>query len=334
MALEVLNEHGLQICCVIDQSGLLLGTVTDGDIRRGLLNGAELSHSVEKVMNMKPKFVKSGTKRSLVAKKMAELVIKQLPIVNSKGQVVDLESLDRLVTNLNRSNHVVLMAGGFGKRLRPLTDEVPKPLLLVDGVPILEHTLIRFRDMGFSKFTLSVNYMSEKVIAHFGDGARWNVEINYLKEEKPLGTCGALSLLPHRPQEPFFVMNGDLLTQANFGHIMDFHVENDAMATMCVREYAQQIPYGVVKLSGHDILSIEEKPNEVNHINAGIYVLSPEVLPLITENTFIDMPTLFMTLKSKNQKIISSVLKEYWLDIGRIEDFHKAQSDYEKYFRS
>ena len=332
--MEVLNEHGLQICCVIDQSGLLLGTVTDGDIRRGLLNGAELSHSVEKVMNMKPKFVKSGTKRSLVAKKMAELVIKQLPIVNSKGQVVDLESLDRLVTNLNRSNHVVLMAGGFGKRLRPLTDEVPKPLLLVDGVPILEHTLIRFRDMGFSKFTLSVNYMSEKVIAHFGDGARWNVEINYLKEEKPLGTCGALSLLPHRPQEPFFVMNGDLLTQANFGHIMDFHVENDAMATMCVREYAQQIPYGVVKLSGHDILSIEEKPNEVNHINAGIYVLSPEVLPLITENTFIDMPTLFMTLKSKNQKIISSVLKEYWLDIGRIEDFHKAQSDYEKYFRS
>lgn len=332
-ALEVLNEYGLQICCVVDQNGLLLGAVTDGDIRRGLLNGAELSQSVDKVMNTEPKFVKSGTKRSLVAKKMSELGVKQLPIVNAKVQVIDLE-LDQLVTNLNRTNHVVLMAGGFGKRLRPLTDDVPKPLLLVDGVPILEHTLVRFREKGFSKFTLSVNYMSEKVMAHFGDGVRWNVEISYLKEEKPMGTCGALSLLKYRPQEPFFVMNGDLLTQANFGHIMDFHVENEATATMCVREYAQQIPYGVVKLNGHEILSIEEKPNEVSHINAGIYVLSPEVLPFITENTFIDMPTLFMNLKNKNMKIISSVLKEYWLDIGRIEDFHKAQSDYEKYFRS
>ncbi len=333
-ALEILNQSGLQICCVIDANGLLLGTLTDGDIRRGLLSGSELSHPVEQIMNRNPKIMRSGTKREIIAKKMSEWGIRQIPIVNAKGIVVDLASVDQLISDLSRPNQVVLMAGGFGKRLRPLTDETPKPLLLVDGVPILEHTLTRFRQLGFSKFTLSVNYMAEKVMNHFGDGSRWNVEVNYLREEKPLGTCGALSLLPQTPKDPFFVMNGDLLTQAQFGHIMDTHIENDAAATMCVREYTQQIPYGVVRLTGDEISTIEEKPSEVNHINAGIYVLSPVALSYITSNTYNDMPNLFMNLKGNNLKIMGNLLKEYWLDIGRIEDYHKAQSDYEKYFRS
>ena len=333
-ALEVLNEFGLQICCVVDSSGALLGTVTDGDIRRGLLNGAELSDFVEKVLNPDPKIINDPTDKHLLVKKMTEWGVRQLPVVNAKGQVIDLESIERLIASLSRPNHVVLMAGGFGKRLRPLTDETPKPLLLVDGVPILEHTLMRFRELNFSKFTISVNYMAEKIKAHFGDGSKWNIDIKYLVEDQPLGTCGALSLLTEKPIEPFIVMNGDLLTQANFGHILDFHNKHAAVATMCVREYSQQIPFGVVKLNGHDILSIDEKPHEINHVNAGIYVLSPEVLSYLSENSPIDMPTFFMNLKNKNLKVISSILKEYWLDIGRVEDYHKAQSDYEKYFRS
>ena len=332
-AMEVLNKTKLHICFVVGGDGKLIGSLTDGDVRRAFLNGANLQSNVADYMNKTPKMIQEGLSIEEIVQHMNTWGVRQLPVVNAQGMITKVETVEGVMDLFQKPNRVILMAGGFGKRLSPLTDHIPKPLLQVDGIPILEHILRRFKELGFYKFTVSVNYKAEMIMAHFGDGTKFGLEIEYLREDKPLGTCGALSLLKERPKEPFFVMNGDLLTRANFSAILEYHKSQKSYATMCVREHSFEVPYGVVKSDGNQIISIEEKPKENTFINAGIYVLSPEALDHINENIYLDMPTLFMDLKNQDKRVISCILRDYWLDIGRMEDFHKAQTDYEKYYK-
>lgn len=333
-AMEAIDRNSMQICFVLDEAQTLVGVLTDGDIRRALLKGAQLDQPVSLFMGKSPKFVTDELSRSEIIEKIRAWNVRQLPVVNRQGRVVRIETADGLMGMIRRPNQVVLMAGGFGKRLSPLTDTIPKPLLKIGGRPILETIIRRFRDYGFYRFTLIVNYRADMIKECFGQGKALGVEIDYIQEDKPLGTCGGISLFAQKPSEPIFVMNGDILTRADFGAIMDEHIATGASATMAVREHYTEVPYGVVKVEDNKILKIEEKPRELSFVNAGIYVLSPEALDLIPRNQSYDMPSLFMNLKEKNQAIRSYKLKEYWMDIGRLEDYHKAQSEYEGYFGS
>lgn len=328
--MEKFNESSAQICFIANEKNKLLGALTDGDIRRALLKGANLDTYVSEAMTSNPKFLSDKLSRDQVVEKMKELSVKHMPLVNSAGIITKIEVLDDLLGITKRDNHVVLMVGGMGKRLSPLTDHTPKPMLPICGIPILERIILKFKEVGFYNFSLAVNYKADIIVKHFGEGSKWNVNINYLYESSPLGTCGALSLMKNRPTKNFIVMNGDLLTQANFATILDYHMDLGAIATMCVREFEVQVPYGVVKVNGSRIESIHEKPKEVSYINAGIYVFSPEIFDHIPKDQYFDMPSLFNTLKESDIPTHVYNMKDYWLDIGRIEDYQRAQVDYEK----
>lgn len=330
--LEIIDKGARQIALVVDENDRLLGTVTDGDIRRGLLKGKSLHDPVSDVMNAYPIVASPYDTKEDILALMKLRQLHQIPVVDEDGRILRVEILDDLLRPAKRDNIVVLMAGGLGTRLRPLTHECPKPLLKVGNKPILETILLNFIEHGFYRFYLSVNYKADMIKEYFGDGSRWNVEIRYLHEEKSLGTAGALSLLPEVPDAPFFVMNGDLLTKVNFGQLLDFHRTHRAYATMCVREYDHQVPYGVVRLNRHQLLGIEEKPVQRFFVNAGIYVLEPDTLSLIPENDFFDMPSLFELLVQQEKQTIAFPIREYWLDIGRLADFERANLEFAEVF--
>jgi NDP-sugar pyrophosphorylase family protein len=263
---------------------------------------------------------------------MRQRRLHQIPVLDATWRVVGLEVLDDLLKPQPKTNPVVLMAGGLGSRLRPLTDECPKPLLRVGTKPILETILEAFIEHGFNRFYVSVNYKAEMIEAYFGDGSRWGATIEYLREKERLGTAGALSLLPEPPVEPVFVMNGDLLTRLNFAHLLDFHTAHGSVATMCVREYEMQVPYGVIKTRSHRILDIHEKPTERYLVNAGVYVLQPDALALIPRDRSFDMPDLFKRLMDRGGDTAVFPIREYWMDIGQMDDFHRANGHFEEVF--
>ena len=331
-AVSTIDAAGLQIAIVVDEDRRLLGTVTDGDVRRAILRGVALDDAVIGVMNANPTTAREHDDRETLLTLMRQRHLHQIPLLDATWRVVGLEVLDNLLQPKRRPNAVVLMAGGLGSRLSPLTDDTPKPLLHVGSKPILETILEAFVQHGFGRFYLSVNYLAEQVEAHFGDGSRWGVEIEYLREKERLGTAGALSLLPERPTEPLFVMNGDLLTRLNFAHLLDFHSEHAATATMCVREYEMQVPYGVIETRSHRILDIREKPTERYLVNAGVYVLQPEALDRIPDGEFFDMPELFMRLIQEEAETAVFPIREYWMDIGRLEDFDRANGQFDEVF--
>lgn len=331
-ALRIIDENAIGLAVVVDDEKHLLGTVSDGDVRRGLLRGVALTEPVAKIMNVKPYFATHHDSRTTILNLMREKQIKQIPIVNENGQVLFVELLNDFIQTTKKDNWVVLMAGGLGKRLQPLTEECPKPLLKVGDKPILETILESFRDCGFEKFYLSVNYKAEMIEDYFGTGEKWGVQIRYLKEDRKLGTAGALSLLPERLEEPFFVMNGDLLTKVNFEQLLEFHLHHEATATMCVRDYEYQVPYGVVELEQHRLKRIVEKPVQQYFVSAGIYVLNPETLNDVPKNQYFDMPALFEKIMEQKKETIVFPIREYWLDIGRMADFEKANFDYKDVF--
>jgi dTDP-glucose pyrophosphorylase len=331
-AIYTIDNSGLQIGLVVDDKGILKGTITDGDIRRAVIKGISLDESVTSIMNKSPETAHIDDSRSDIISLMKRLVLRQIPIVDEDGKVLDLEVLMELLNPQPKDNLVVLMAGGLGKRLRPLTDDCPKPLLKIGNKPILETILENFIEYGFRRFAITVNYKAKKIIDYFGNGERWGVSIDFINEKKALGTAGALSLLNEIPTKPIIVMNGDLLTKVNFDNLIDFHNASKAQGTMCVREYDFQVPYGVVELDDNIIRRIEEKPVHRFFVNAGIYILEPESLKLIPRNTYFDMPVLFKELLAKNYKTSAFPITEYWLDIGQINDFHKANGEYEKEF--
>lgn len=323
-----IDASGVQLALVLEADGRLAGVLTDGDIRRAILRGQSLETATGEVMNTQATSVLATTSREEMLALMRRKGIHQLPLLEETGRVVGLATLDQLIGAVERPNWVVLMAGGLGTRLRPLTEEFPKPLLAVGGKPILESILESFAEQGFRQFFVSVNFKAELIQNHFGAGERWGVTVDYLRESSRLGTAGALSLLPRAPSAPLIVMNGDLLTRTNFDGLLAFHAEQSAAATMAVREYDFKVPYGVVSLDGLRIKSIEEKPVHRFFVNAGIYVLSPEVLDYMPDQSFFDMPTLFEKLIADGKTTAAYPLREYWIDIGQREEFEKAQKEW------
>jgi len=327
-ALKIIDDGAIRIAIVLDANEKVVGTLTDGDIRRGLLRGLNLDSAIENLYFKEPTLANINDSKELIVQKAISKQIYQIPIVDDEGKLVKIEDLAKLLKTNARKNRVVLMAGGLGSRLRPLTEDIPKPLLKVGNKPILETIIENFAKYGFVNITISVNYKADMIKAYFGDGSRLGVNIEYIQESKRLGTAGALSLIKDRPQEAFFVMNADLLTNVNFSHLLDFHACENSVATMCVREYDYQVPYGVIETEGGKIRSIKEKPIHKFFVNAGIYTLSPQVFEYIPKNEFYDMPTLFEEIIQDDLKSISFPIHEYWLDIGRMSDFEQAQSEY------
>lgn len=327
-ALIRIDASGIQLAVVVDAQGCLLGLLSDGDVRRALLRGVDLSISSSEVMNPNPIVAGSNWSRDELIAIMRRKVLHHIPIIDSNRIVVGLATLDEFAGMIQHSNWVVLMAGGLGTRLHPLTENCPKPMLLVGGKPILENILESFVEQGFYNFFISVNYMAETIMDYFGNGSRWGVAINYLREDVRLGTAGALSLLPSMPEEPFFVMNGDLLTKIRFDSMLQFHKNQQASATMAIREYDFQVPYGVVRMNGTQIEGIEEKPVHKFFVSAGIYMLSPDVMAYVQKNQYLDMPNLFEKTTAAGKVATAFPLREYWIDIGRFEEYEKAQNEW------
>ncbi|MBF0159892.1 MAG: nucleotidyltransferase family protein [Magnetococcales bacterium] len=332
-AVRVMDQGALGAVLVVNHQQRLLGVVTDGDVRRGLLQRIRMEAPVTTVMCDTPTVAKMSDSKEHIFALMRTRSLNHVPIVDDDYRLVGLETLKVMVRPQPRDNWVVLMAGGLGSRLGPLTERCPKPLLHVGSQPILEIILESFIEQGFYQFFLSVNYKKEMIQDYFGDGSRWGVSIDYLEENERCGTAGSLALLPDRPELPFFVMNGDLLTRINFIRALDFHVENEVQATMCVRKVAQTVPYGVVELeSSHRLLRIVEKPVEEYLVNAGIYMLNPEVLSLIPSSGYFDMTDLFRRVIEAGYATSAFPFLEYWLDIGRMGDFQQACQDYPRVF--
>ena len=331
-ALQTINNGGLQIAIVVDENDSLVGTVTDGDIRRGLLNGLDLNSSVSLVVHKSPSIASVGDTKESILKIALAKKLHQIPIVDDNGIVLDLKEIEELVEPKIKTNRVILMVGGLGTRLRPLTQDTPKPMLKVGNKPILQTIVEKFAEYGFVNITMCVNFNASIIRDYFGDGKEFGVNIDYVLEQKRMGTAGALSLLKERPSEPFFVMNGDLLTNVNFEHIFNYHTLQKATATMCVREYDYEVPYGVVKMNDNKITAIAEKPVQKFFVSAGIYMLSPEILDLIPQDEFYDMPTLFEKAIAQDKNVISFPIHEYWIDIGRLEEYQKANEEYAKIF--
>jgi len=331
-ALNVITDSGSRIAIIVSKNGKFLGTITDGDIRRGFLKGLNLSSQVSSIFCKKPIVSHNKVISKSLIKKALSKKIYQIPIVSSDGRLTDLHIIDNFFEAKKKSNLVIIMAGGEGARLMPMTKNTPKPMLKVGNKPILETILEKFKECGFINFIFCLNYKSKIIKDYFGDGTAHGVKISYIHEKNKMGTAGALSLIKKKPLEPFFVINGDILTNLNFDKMLDFHIENASKATMCVNEYNIELPYGEIKLKGEKIISIKEKPKHNFYVNTGIYILDPISMNFIPKGYF-DMPSLFTKFIENKSKVISFPLGEYWLDIGRHGDFKKANDDYHKIFK-
>ncbi|MEI8023894.1 MAG: nucleotidyltransferase family protein [Actinomycetota bacterium] len=326
--IEAITNSALQIALVVDDNNKLIGTVTDGDIRKAILAGKDLNITAAEAMRKSPTTSSASTPRTVIIKLMREKRIHQMPIVNESGQVVDVLTVDDMLGAQEKTNAVVIMAGGLGTRLHPLTQDTPKPMLNVGGKPILETIIQSFIDQGYVNFFVSLNFKAEIISDYFGDGSKLGASITYLHETTRLGTAGGLSLLPSEVNYPIIVMNGDLLTRISVDALLDFHQRENAVATMVVREDNYQIPFGVVEVDGTQIVGVTEKPTHRHLVNAGIYVISAKGLENIPADTYYDMPTHFTKLASDGHRITAFPLHEYWVDIGRLDELERAQREW------
>jgi dTDP-glucose pyrophosphorylase len=329
--LRRIDQGNLQLA-IVERDGKIVGTVTDGDVRRALLSGVGLDASVDLVMNRTPITAPVGISNAGALNLMSRHSIHQLPIVDADGKVIEVKLIDDLTLAQQSDHWVVLMAGGLGSRLKPITDDLPKPLIRVGDKPILETVLTGFVKAGFGKFFISVNYKAEMIREYFGDGSAWGVDISYLEENERLGTAGALSLLPERPTQPFFVMNGDLLTTVNFEQMLKYHREHQAFSTVCIREHSVTVPFGVIDFDDHRLLGIREKPTQKFFVNAGVYLLDPGILDLVAANEVIDMPTLIERTIADGKQSVVFPLREYWIDVGRLDDLQRASDEFQRIF--
>lgn len=327
-AISALERGGLGIVLVIGTNDVLLGTVTDGDVRRALLRHRTMNTPVSDIMCRTPQVADVNWSREQLLTAMESSRLLQLPVVDADRRVVGIKTLHDMLGRRRLDNLIFLMAGGFGKRLYPLTENCPKPMLKVGDKPILELILRDFIAAGFHRFYISTHYMPEVIRDHFGDGSHFGVSIKYVHEDEPLGTGGALGLLPKDDIDlPICLMNGDLLTRVDYCSLLDFHERHSGSATLCVREYETQIPYGVIQNDGHRITQILEKPVHRCFINAGIYILSPELIRRVAPGEHVDMPTLLEREIGSGHNVNMFPVHEYWLDIGRMDDFHRAQQE-------
>jgi len=327
--IEVLHAGGNRIALVTNNDKKLLGIVTDGDIRRALIKHIDMDCAVKEIMNTMPIVALKSESNSAIMLKMQKNNILHTPIVDEHNILVGLETLQHLLVRKIYNNPVFLMAGGFGKRLHPLTVDMPKPLLPVGNRPILETIIMQFIEAGFHNFYVSIHYKADMIREYFGDGSNWGVTIKYVYENKPLGTAGSLGMLPQDIEKlPILMMNGDLLTKVDFMQLLNFHNEQKNIATMCIRKYDSEVPYGVVTIENVNIKSIVEKPIQKFFVNAGIYILEPELINSVDGLSYIDMPDFLESQIERGESVGAFPIHEYWLDIGRIEEYKQAHKNY------
>lgn len=327
-AIRNLENSQQQIVLVLADDGSLAGTITDGDIRRGLLRGFDLGSQIGGLIQRNPLVVPPELGRESALRIMQANDIRQIPVVNEQRMVVGLHTMKMNHAPTLKPNVMVIMAGGQGKRLRPFTESCPKPMLLVGGKPMLEHIIERAISENFRRFIISTHYLGHMIEDYFGNGSRFDIDISYLREDAPLGTAGALGLMDPRPELPILVTNGDVLSDISYGDLLEFHSRHKAMATMAVRVHEWQHPFGVVNIDGVDIVGFEEKPISRSHINAGVYALMPEALDAMVAGDYCDMPRLFALLQDKGERTIAYPMHEPWLDVGRADDLAHARANF------
>ena len=326
-AMRVITENWREIALVADDDRRVVGVVTDGDIRRGLLSGLTLDSPVSAVMTADYIHVGVDADRASVLDLMKARGIRQIPVIDRERRLLGIHFLETLLGTADKPNSAVIMAGGEGRRLRPLTDRIPKPMVPVAGRPILERIVLQLVGHGVKRIYISVNYLAEVITGYFGDGGRFGCSIAYLRENTPLGTGGALSLLPERPRHPLLVMNGDLVTQLDVTRLLEFHARERAVATLAARHHRVDIPFGVVIQRDNQLLELQEKPSPQYLINAGIYVIDPEVLDLVPAGAFFPITSLFETLLARKQRVAVYPIEEDWIDVGRREELARARGD-------
>lgn len=328
-AVRVIEKTTKRLAVVVDNDGKLLGTITDGDVRRAILADHTLDSLVENVMNENPIVAKNNTSESYLLQLLKENGLESIPLVDSNDKFLRVVHVsDFKKTNVAGGaegfHSAVIMAGGEGRRLRPFTETVPKPMLKIGGIPLLERIVRSMVDAGVPRIYISTNYLSEQIKSYFGDGSKFGVPISYLHEEFKLGTVGALSLIRREINKPVLVVNGDVLTNSDYRNLIRYHNENEAKITACAVEYRVEIPYGVFELNGSKISSLKEKPSQRFLCNAGIYALAPEVIKLIPKNTYIDMTSLIETVINSGENVYTFPIHEYWTDIGSPADLQRA----------
>lgn len=337
-AIVCIDQSAIGIALVVDGDRRLIATITDGDIRRALLGGVDFGRPVQVLLDERPAVAPKvpttaawGAEPTLLLDLMSRHGLRHVPLVDSRGRVVDLAVLSDFIKTFEPPMRALVMAGGFGTRLRPLTDELPKPMLPVGGRPLLEVIVAQLHQAGIRHVSISRHYKGDQIEQHFGDGRRFNVDIQYVDEDQPLGTAGALGLLgdtaPSRDDDPLLVVNGDVLTQVNYAAMLDFHRSNHADLTVAVRPFEVQVPYGVVDTDGVFVRGVDEKPVIRNFINAGIYLLNNRVCRLVPAGERYDMTQLIGRAVAEKLRVISFPLREYWLDIGQSEDYARAVAD-------
>jgi dTDP-glucose pyrophosphorylase len=326
-AMRSLEASNVQIVLVVDRGGRLVGTVTDGDIRRAILQGSPLDAPVGRFAN--PRFVSVGSDqgRASVLELMHARRVNQIPVVDERERVVGLHLLQEMLGVRERPSWALIMAGGRGTRLLPLTENVPKPMLPVAGKPILERIVLHLIGHGIHRIFISVQHLSHVIEDHFGDGRRLGCRIEYLREERPLGTAGALSLLPEPPVEPLLVMNGDLVTQADVGALLDFQAMGPQVATMAIRRYLHTVPFGCVELEGDRVVGLEEKPTLARMVNAGIYALAPALVRRVDAGRETTMPELLAAAMARGELVRTFEVSGDWIDVGQRDQLRQARGE-------
>jgi dTDP-glucose pyrophosphorylase len=327
-AIAVIDRGAVRLALVVDGAGTLLGTVTDGDIRRGLLTGRNLEDRIEELMHRNFRFLGPDGTKDDALKLMQTESLHQIPVIDADGRLLDLFLLDEILRPTSLPNWVVLMAGGEGKRLYPVTETIPKPMVRIGDRPLLQIILERCIEAGFAKVFISVNYRRSQILEHFEDGVKWGIDIEYLEESEPLGTAGALALLPTKPAHPVVIINGDVLTRVDLPALLRFHSENRAALTMCVRAHDTQIPFGVVQTDGIRFVGLEEKPVLTHYVNSGIYVVNPSILEELSSVGSIDMTELIDQAMGSGHSVAVFPIHEYWLDVGSTASLEQAQGDW------
>jgi dTDP-glucose pyrophosphorylase/CBS domain-containing protein len=327
-AMKAIDDSALEVVLIIDDDEKMVGLATDGDIRRAIIKDATLDTPVNLIMNRNFLAIQEGVPKKQITKLMKDRYIKLLPILDVNGKIIDVVSFKDIWHSVSKENKVVLMAGGLGTRLRPLTDDVPKPMLNVGGKPMLELIINRFREQGYSDIIITLNYKGDIIEKYFQDGSDFDVDIEYVIERKRLGTAGAIKLArKYLNDKPFFVMNSDLLTKVNFERFMDDHINQKNELTVAIKPYDYSIPYGVVNLNNGQIKALQEKPSYSCLVSAGIYCLNPTVIDLIPDDTYCDITDIINKLIQQEKKVGSFMITEYWMDIGTLEDYDRAMQE-------
>lgn len=329
-ALEVINGNDARIALVVNAAGKMAGSLTDGDIRRALLAGCTLESPAREAMHTNPFIMPSCSTRQQIIESMHQAQVKQMPLLENDGTLVGIAVYDMITGFMSapRDNPVVIMAGGKGKRLLPLTRDIPKPMVEVGGKPMLEHILQQFIRQGFTRFHIAVNYLGHMIEEYFGDGSMWKCTIEYMHEKEPLGTAGALSLLSKAPEHPFIVINGDILSSVDFGELLDYHLASRSAATVCARMHRMEVPFGVIELKDNMLEAIVEKPVYENLISAGVYVMEPTVLRHIPKGKPMDMPMVLQSLVKDRRQVAVFPLRDDWMDVGRLDDLLQAKRSF------